>query len=163
MNIGLASSLKWALDQNGPKSNIQIGDVMNRKTMLVGTIVLLGSYGSAWTQDTGGDEDAEATIRLMGAAEAELPDAVTKEISLPESKTEDSADVENPAQVLETANKNRLRREEGLTTADEARERGAEMAKDAMENRENRGRSDDLPDRPDVPEPPTPPGPPGGG
>jgi hypothetical protein len=136
---------------------------MNRKTILVGTIVLLGSYSSAWTQDTGGDEDAEATIRLMGAADAELPDAVIKKISLPESVSEDSAAVENAAQGLETANENRMRREEGLTTADEARERGAEMAEDAMENTENRGRSDDLPDRPDVPELPTPPGPPGGG
>jgi hypothetical protein len=136
---------------------------MNRKTILVGTIVLLGSYSSAWTQDTGGDEDAEATIRLMGAAEVELPDAVTKEISLPESIAEDSAAVENAAHGLETANENRMRREEGLTTADEARERGAEMAEDAMENRENRGRSDDLPERPDVPEPPTPPGAPGRG
>jgi hypothetical protein len=136
---------------------------MNRKTMLVGTIVLLGSYSSSWTQETGADEDAEATIRLMGAAEVELPDAVTKEISLPESIAEDSAAVENAAHGLETANENRMRREEGLTTADEARQRGAEMAEDAMENRENRGRSDDLPERPDVPEPPTPPGAPGRG
>ena len=125
--------------------------------MLIGTIALLMSFGGAWAQDN--DEDAEATIRLMGAAEAELPDAVTKEISLPDSVAEDSAAVENAARGLETANENRMRREEGLTTADEAREHGAEMAEEAMENRENRGRSGD---RPDTPEPPTPPGPPGG-
>jgi hypothetical protein len=136
---------------------------MNRKTLLVGTIVLLGSYSSAWTEDTGGDEDAEATIRLMGTAADELPGAVTNVISLPESVPEDAAAVENAAQGLETANENWVRREEGLATADEARERGTQMAEDAMENIENRGRSDNLPDRPDVPEPPPPPGPPGGG
>ena len=125
-------------------------------------MALLVSAGNAWTQDSDDTEDAEATIRLMGAAEAELPDAVTKEISLPDAVGDDSAAVKNAARGLETANENRQRREKGLTTADEARERGSEMASDAMENRENRGRSDNLPDRPDVPEPPNPPGPPGG-
>jgi hypothetical protein len=134
---------------------------MNKKSILVSAIALLLSFGSAWSQDDATEAEAEATIRLMGAAEAELPDAVTKEITLPDSVSEDSAAVENAARGLETANENRLRREDGLATADEARERGAEMAEDAMENRESRGRSDDLPDRPDVPEPPTPPGPPG--
>jgi hypothetical protein len=134
---------------------------MNKKSILVSAIALLLSFGSAWSQDDVTETEAEATIRLMGAAEAELPDAVTKEITLPDSVSEDSAAVENAARGLETANENRLRRENGLATADEARERGAEMAEDAMENRESRGRSDDLPDRPDVPEPPTPPGPPG--
>jgi hypothetical protein len=135
---------------------------MNRKHVLIGIIALLISYGGAWAQEGEGDEDAEATIRLMGAAEAELPDAVTKEISLPESVTEDSAAVENAASGLDTANENRMRREEGLATADEARERGAEMANEAKENRENRGRSEDRPDPPDDPGSPSPPGPPGG-
>ena len=98
----------------------------------------------------------------MGAAEAKLPGAVTKEISLPDSVVDDSAAVENAAQGLATANENRLRREEGLARADEARENGAEMAEDAMENRESRGRSGDRPERPDMPQPPSPPGPPGG-
>ncbi len=126
---------------------------MNRKTVLIGAIALLMSSGSVWAQE----EDAEATIRLMGAADAVLPDAVINDISLPEA-AEDSEAVENAAFGLETANANRIRREAGLTTADEARENGAEMAEEAMENRESRGRSED---RPDVPEPPTPPGPPG--
>ena len=135
---------------------------MNRKFLLLGATALLMSFGSAWTQETEGGEEVESTIRLMGAAEAELPDAVTKEISLPESVTEDSAAVENAARGLENANENRMRREEGLSTADQARERGAEMAKEAMENRENRGRSEDHPEPPDDPEPANPPGPPGG-
>lgn len=134
--------------------------------MLIGAVTILLSFASAWAQES--EEEAEATIRLMGAAEAELPGAVTKQISLPGSMTEDTAAVanatavENSAQGMATANENRLRREEGLTTADEARAQGAEMADEAMENRGNRGRSEDLPERPDTPQPPTPPGPPGG-
>jgi hypothetical protein len=139
---------------------------MNSKNVLIGTATMLLSCSSAWAQDSG--EEAEATIRLMGAAEAELPDAVTKTISLPGSMTEDetavanATAVEKSAQGIATANENRLRREEGLTRADEAREQGADMANEAMENREARGRSEDLPERPDTPQPPTPPGPPGG-
>ena len=138
------------------KSQSYTGDEMNRKLVLIGVVVLLTGYTSAWSQED--EENAEATIRLMGAAEAVLPDAITKEIALPESVVVDSAAVDSAAAELTTANENRLRREDGLATADEAREKGADMADDAMENRESRGRSAD---RPDVPEPPTPPGPPG--
>jgi hypothetical protein len=122
-----------------------------KKTIIYGTALLL-SANVAWAAD--GDE-AESTIRLMGAAEAELPDAVTKEITLPEVVAVDSAAVENAERGLETANENRQRREEGLSQADEARERGADMAGDAQDSRENRGRSEDRP------EPPANPGPPG--
>lgn len=132
---------------------------MNSKYILIGATTLLLSFGTAWAQDS--EDDAEATIRLMGAADAELPDAVTREISLPDAVGEDSAAVDNAAQGLATANDNRLRREEGLTKADEARENGAEMAEEAMDNRESRGRSEELPERPDTPQPPSPPGPPG--
>lgn len=135
---------------------------MNRKFALLGATTLLLSFSNAWTQETEGGEEAESTIRLMGAADAELPDAVIKEIKLPDAMSEDLAAVENAARGLETPNENRMRREEGLSTADDARERGAEMADDAMENRENRGRSDDRPDPPDLPEQPDPQGPPGG-
>lgn len=125
---------------------------MNIKIALLGTATLFLGVNTAWTQDA--DDEAEATIRLMGAAEAELPDAVTKEISLPEALSEDSAAVENAAKGLESANQNRERREQGLSRADEAREYGAEMADEARDNRESRGRSEDRP------EPPGPPGPP---
>ena len=125
---------------------------MDRKFIWTWIAVLTFSFGSALAQD----EDAETTIRLMGAAEAELPDAVTKEIALPESVPVDTAAVDNAAKGLATANENRARRENGLATADAASERGAEMADDASENRENRGRSeehrpDDPPDPPDNP------------
>ena len=129
-----------------------MGIEMNIKIMIICCTALLLSANVAWAQD--GDE-AESTIRLMGAAEAELPEAVTKEITLPEAVAEDSAAVESAARELETANGNRQRREEGLSQAEEARERGAEMADEARDNRENRGRSEDRP------EPPANPGPPG--
>jgi len=132
---------------------------MNRKHIFSITgLALMLAAGNALAQ--AGDGDLDGTIRLMGHAEAELPDAVTKEITLPDDVGEDSEAVEASADGLATANEARLRREEGLTTADEARESSADFVEAAQENRENRGRSsdnipDDLPDRP---EPPTPPG-----
>ena len=122
-----------------------------KKTIIFCAALLLGA-NIAWAQDGG---EAESTIRLMGAAEAELPDAVTKEITLPEAVAVDSAAVENAARGLDAAKENRQRREDGLLQADEARERGADMADEAQDNRENRGRSEDRPD------PPVDPGPPG--
>lgn len=133
---------------------------MNSKIAGIWTVALLLCCGSAWAQSDGDEDEAEITIRLMGTADAELPDAVTDQIALPESLREDSAAVENAQFGIDTANENRQRREEGLTTADEARERAAEMAEEAQENRENRGRADDLPETPDVPGPPDVPEPP---
>jgi hypothetical protein len=135
-------------------------DIMNRKFAWIYTVVFLMGFGSAWAQDEG--DEAEATIRLMGAAEAELPNAVTADIALPDSLPEDSEAVENAQAGIDTANENRQRREDGLTTADGARERGSEMAEEALENRENRGRSEDRPETPDVPEIPEVPQPPTG-
>ncbi len=126
---------------------------MKKELLLVAALAL--SANSAWAQDDNTDE-SDATIRLMGQAEAELPEAVTKEITLPESLAEDSAAIENAAEGLSTANENRARREEGLSRADEARERGAEMADEAQQNRETRGRSDERPEPPEVPTPPGP-------
>jgi hypothetical protein len=135
-------------------------DVMNRKFTWICTVVLLMGSGSTWAQDEA--DEAETTIRLMGAAEAELPDAVTADIALPDSLPEDSQAVENAQAGIDTANENRQRREDGFATADQARERGAEMAEEALENRENRGRSEDRPEGPDVPEIPDVPQPPTG-
>lgn len=119
----------------------------------------------AQEDDIGAEEAAESTIRLMGAAEAELPDAVTKEIMLPPAVVENTAAVENAQRGLQRAQENRERRENGLSRADQAREHGAEMADEARQNRENRGRFDDRPDPPERPDPPnrpdTPNGPPG--
>ena len=126
---------------------------MNRKFALIGTAVLLMSNSGAWA------EEHETTIRLMGAADAELPGAVTKEIALPDALAEDSMAVAKAARGLETANEKRMsRREAGLSKAEAAREHAAEMADGAAENRENNGRSGDRPDRPDRPQPPGPPG-----
>lgn len=134
---------------------------MNRKFVWAFIITSSFGCGSAWAQDDAGSDEAETTIRLMGAAEAELPDAVTKDIALPASLSVDSAAVEKAQAGMDTANENRQRREAGLATADEARRRGAEMAEEARENRENRGRSEDhVPDG--TPEPPDNPGPPNG-
>jgi hypothetical protein len=132
--------------------------MMNRKLVWISTASLLLTCGSAWAQD----DEAETTIRLMGAQEAELPEAVTAEITLPDSVPEDAAAVERAQFGLDTANENRARREAGLARADEARERGSEMAEEARQHREFRGRSDDLPTPPDVPSPPVVPTPPGG-
>lgn len=142
---------------------------MNRKHgfAVAGIIALTFFAGTAPAQDDEGD--LEGTIRLMGQAEAELPEAVTKEIALPEHITVDHEAVEASADGLATANEARQRRETGLGVADEARENAAadarenaaDMAEEARENAENRSRADefrpdppDVPDRPDVPRPP---------
>ncbi len=127
-------------------------------------LCLLLSNGLVLAQedDASAADPAEATIRLMGAVEAELPEAVTKEIMLPPMAAENSAAVENAARGLQRAQENRERRDKGLSRADEAREHGAEMAEEARKNRENRGRFEDRPTPPDRPERPDPPqGPPG--
>ncbi len=125
-------------------------------------LLLSNSLVLAQEDGASADDPAEATIRLMGAVEAELPEAVTKEIMLPPAAAENSAAVENAARGLQKAQENRERRDKGLSRADEAREHGAEMAEEARKNRENRGRFEDRPtppDRPDRPDPPQ--GPPG--
>lgn len=131
---------------------------MKTKLVLISTGALLLAFSSAWAQEAGSDENAEATIQLIGKAEAELPDAVTEEITLPDSVPADAAAVLNAQHGLDRANENRARREFGLAMAEEARERGAGMAEEAMENRETRGRSEDLPEIPDVPDRRGPPG-----
>ena len=106
---------------------------------------------------TGADEaraqdDAETTIRLMGAAEATRPEAVTRDIPLPFNAAVDYEAVRGMAKAAERHE----RRENGLNTADKAKENAANMADEARSNRENRGRSDDIPgppeDRPGPPE-----------
>lgn len=114
--------------------------------MLLSVSVVLAQENDAEAEDP-----AETTIRLMGVAEAELPEAVTKEIMLPPAAMENSAAVENAERGLQKAGENRDRGENGLSRADEARERSDAMVDEAAQNRENRGRSDD---RPSPPEPP---------
>lgn len=131
--------------------------------LLIGLSILCLALGTsvvyAEEDDANGDDPAEATIRLMSQVEAELPEAVTKEISLPPAALENPTAVENAARGLERAQENRERRENGLSRADEARENGAERAEEARQNRENRGRFEDRPGPPDRPDPPA--GPPG--
>ena len=130
-----------------------------RLTIVTCTAAALMLFSSAgWTAD----DDAEATIRLMGAAEADLPDAVTKLITIPTDLMQASEEaqqraVANSAKGLEKANQRIERRESNRLHADEARDRKAEMSDSAMEDRENRGRAEDRPEPPNSP----PEGPPG--
>lgn len=125
---------------------------MNMKpyTILVALSVLL-TAAPAWAQDDDNDDPTRATIRLMGDAEATLPDAVFKEIKLPESLREDSAAADAAAKGQETANQNRLEGNQGNARSEAAREKASDMADAAKENRENRGRSGDRPEPPDPP------------
>jgi len=134
---------------------------MNIRILLLASISLTLFGANGWAQQD--DDGAEATIRLMDAAEAELPYAVTKEITLPANLLEESEDdqvaaVERAKKGLETANTNRARREQGLSQSDAARERGAEMSENAHDNRGDRGRSEDPPGPPENPGPPDNPG-----
>ncbi|MEJ2603929.1 MAG: hypothetical protein P8172_11655 [Gammaproteobacteria bacterium] len=154
---------------------------MKREWIGVGTMLLLLASGGAWSEDTtgeGGDDllpaqaadeardavtgrvPAEATIRLMDAGEADLPETVTSEIALPGAVQEDVAAVEKARRGLENAN--RARSDRGRSAAEGARARGAEMADRAHEGREIPGRAEKARGRPeDLPAPPGNPGPPG--
>jgi hypothetical protein len=123
---------------------------MNKVTLIIATTALLAS-GGVYAAD-----DAEATIRLMGNAEAELPNAVTREITLPEhlllATPEDrAATVEKAEQGLSKANERNAHRDQGQDQAAAARERNTEMKEKAKENRENRGRAEDHPTPPESP------------
>ena len=122
----------------------------------IAAMVLMGVSTGAWAAG----DDAEATIRLMGTAEAELPDTVTKQISLPDHLRVDgddqvtAVDKAKQANGHEKANERHDKREQGLSNADAARERGAEMSEKAKEARENRVRSEDRPEPPGRPDNP---------
>lgn len=130
---------------------------MRPKILIPALITLMSVSAGAWAAD----DDGEATIRLMGTAEAELPGAVTKTISLPDHLTmegEDQVAAVEKAKGHDKANE-RLENEnrnKGLDQAEAARENGREMAEKAKEARENRGRADppgrpENPGRPDNP------------
>ena len=136
----------------------------NKVVFWLGIACLMMSASVVLAQDDVDDDVAESTIRLMGASEAELPDAVTKDIKLPPSLQVNEQAVENANRGQQQAQENRDRREQGLSKADEAREKGNEISEQAKQNRENRGRFDNPPGRPDGPpgRPDRPRGPPQG-
>jgi len=118
---------------------------------------LLFSASPLLAEDPEDADELDATMRLMGNAEAQLPEAVINPISMPDHLEEDSAAAVNSESGHLQANEARKRREQGLATADAAQD----MAEAAKETRENHGRSEDLPDPPNRPEVPNPGGPPG--
>ena len=96
----------------------------------------------------------EATMRVMGDAEAGRPDAVTANIPLPPSQQEDTEAVENAS---ESAGEGGIAAiaEAKLDAADQAQS-ALSAAQDAIEQRGRRGPPEELPTPPDVPEPPRP-------
>ena len=135
---------------------------MKSKLLIPAAALLMGVSTGAWAAD---DDVAEATIRLMGTAEAELPDAVTKKISLPDHLLVEGEDqvaaVEKAKNGHDRVNARRENKTTGQERAEEVRQQGKEMAENAKEARENRGRSEDRPDRPGRPDDPGRPGDPG--
>lgn len=131
---------------------------MKSRLLIPAAVLLMGVSAGAWADD---DDGAEATIRLMGTAEAERPDAVTKTITLPAHlmvEGDDQVATVDKAKGHDTANERLDKREKGLSQADAARDKGAEMSETAKENREARGRAEDRPGRPDNPGRPGDPG-----
>ena len=120
-------------------------------------LLLIAGSAHAQTTDEGAGDVGELTITLIPDPQADLPEAVTKQISLP---------------LLNASNAGNEHSADGRVIADdrlERRQAGLDMAADAQENRENfsRGNAPDLPELPDLPDlpdgptPPNPPGPPG--
>ena len=137
----------------------ETGDVktMKRNTAqkLAATSLMAALLASAhaWTSEW---DDAETTIRLMAAAEADRPDVVTNEIALPPNAT---VDVEA---VHDVEHAGRPENPGVSNVAEAALENRAQAATDALEAREERGRRDEAPGMRDDPgRPDTPPGRPG--
>jgi hypothetical protein len=152
--------------------------VLKRSMVLAAaTWLLAGAVANAQDADgsNGSDDSLDVTMTLLPEG-ASLPDAVTRTIPLPDTATSSHA---QPG--LDTANENRLRRDDGLETAQDARDRGRQFGQDvrdqAAEQRENaeRGQRPDgagppdglpptsPPDQtspPDLPDQANPPGPP---
>ena len=131
---------------------------MKSRLLIPAAVALMGVSAGAWAAD---DDGAEATIRLMGPAEAELPAAVIKQITLPKDlliEGNDQVTTVNKAKGLDKANERveNEKRKDGLAKAEAARERGADMTEKAKEVRENQGRAKE--DRPDPPNRPDNPG-----
>jgi len=126
---------------------------MSRKYTLLWTASLLLGFSGAWADEP--ELPVEATIRLMDAADAELPDAVMNEVTLPDLPVSSQG-----ASGLATAENNIGRRDIGQDVAEgaleNARDNANSMAEDALENVEQRGRSEEM--MPD--DPPDPKGPP---
>lgn len=126
--------------------------------VLATTIMLLSSMSLALADDV---DELDATMRLMGDAEAESPETVTVKIELPAHLMEGSVAAEKSAKGHRAANDAISKREHGRDSTGQARDRASEMADGAKENRENHGRSEDRPEPPTRPDPPNPGGPPG--
>lgn len=148
-----------------------------KSATFLGTLSLAFLLGAGLAHAQGTDEDpgdeGELTITLIPDPEADLPEAVTKTIELPEAASDEGRMRSTDGRAI--ADDRLELRQAGLDTAAEAREFGREfgenMAEAAKENRENfsRGNAPDLPELPDLPDlpdgpnpnPPNPPGPPG--
>ncbi len=128
---------------------------MKYKTLILASLALMAFSHNGWTDMA---DDAEATIRLMGTAEAQSSDDVTRTITLPLHLLD--PEIEDPVAAVEKA-------KEGLQNAtdnvnkdlpDSASEQAREARDQAKNNRESRGRSEDAPGRPDNPGRPEDPG-----
>jgi len=139
-----------ASERQGKRNNI----MRNLIILTSAALLLLSGTGVVWA-----DDGAEATIRLMGKSDDELPQAVTKDLKLPEhllevSEEEQVKAVEKAEKGLANAQNHRDEgRANGQNQAAESRAHGQEMAEQAKDNRENRGRSEDPPGPPENPNP----------
>lgn len=125
-------------------------------TLTAAALMLFSSVG--WTAD----DDGEATIRLMSTAEADEPEAVTKQLSIPTHLMQASEEaqqraIEKSQKGLENAAERGEKKgfehagSRGKERSEDARERGAEMSDKARENRESKSRSEDRPEPPEGP------------
>ncbi len=130
--------------------------MMNYKTLILASVALMTFSHNGWTDMA--DDDAEATIRLMGTAEAQSSDDVIKVISLPDrlldaEKDDQVAAVEKAKEGLQNATDN-----VNKDLPDSASQQARDARDQAKNNRESRGRSEEAPGRPDDPGRPDNPG-----
>jgi hypothetical protein len=147
-------NFSWAEKKGGKK-------LMKAKyTLIIAMLMLLFSFSLALAEDSDDSGALDATMRLMDDAEANLPEAVTKPIQLPEHLRESTvaADKSTTGHTEANAARDNQHRKDGLNKANDARDRASSLAEAAKDNRESHGRSED---RPEPPDPPNPGGPPG--
>ena len=136
---------------------------MKCRFFIPAAIALMGVSGLSWADEPEAmnpDDDGEVTISLMLESEDELPEAVTKHISLPElgnlvgnEQAQDSVKKRAEQALQDAATKGN--REHDRSHANEARQQAQNMADDAKARNEDRSRGQD--NRPERPEPPGPP------
>lgn len=145
--------------------------MMHRSLALMLALAVLGWAGAALAEDeprqgASSADDLDVTMRVIEDPDAVSPEAITRRISLPAPRDEDSRAVSPQDTPADGPEASEMAREGGREFGEEIAEQAREMAEQAKEQREefDRSRAEEMrpdpPERPDT-DPPVPPRPDG--